>query len=163
MRELSELSYAEIAGALDTSQLAARQLVHQARSRLHDERDGRTMDCETVRQGLGETDGRRPRDRRMLVDLAACRNCESFATSIRRRRSALAAFAPPLAPFAASDILARLLGSSNSSGAGVAAGGVTAGAAKLAGAAAAGTAAVAVGGAVGWAGPCWAPGTPTRA
>ena len=169
MRELSELSYAEIAGALDTSQLAARQLVHQARSRLHDERDGKTMECETVRHGLGDTNGRRPRDRRMRAHLAACRNCQSFATSIRRRRSALAVIAPPLAPLAASDILARLLGSGNSSGAAVAAGGVAAGAtklagasgaAKLAGAAAAGTALVAVGGAVVAGGALLGPGDP---
>ena len=158
MRELSELSYAEIAAALDTSQLAARQLVHQARSRLHDQRDGRTMDCDTVRRGLGETDGRRPRDRQMRAHLAACQGCETFASSIRSRRSALAAFAPPLAPLAASDILAGLIESSSTQGGGVAAGGVTAGAAKLAGASAAakiaGTAVVgaaavaAVGGAV---------------
>ena len=153
MRELSELSYAEIAGALETSPLAARQLVHQARSLLHDNRDGRIMDCDTVRRGLGETDGRRPRDRRMRAHLAACQSCAAFGSSIRSRRSALAALAPPLAPAAASDIFARLFEPSSSSSAGVAAGGLTAGATKLAGASGiaklVGTAAVAVvGGAV---------------
>ena len=157
MRELSELSYAEIAGVLETSPLAARQLVHQARSLLHDNRDGRTMDCDTVRRGLGETDGTRPRDRRMRAHLAACQSCAGFGNSIRSRRSALAALVPPLAPAAASGILARLFDSNSTSGAGIAADGLTAGAAKLAGASgiaklaatAAGTAVVAaVGGAV---------------
>ncbi len=158
MRELSELSYAEIAGALETSPLAARQLVHQARSLLHDNRDGRAMDCETVRQGLGDTDGKRPRDRKIRAHLARCEACTAFGQSIRRRRSALASLAPPLAPTAASDILGRLLESSSAPSTGAVAGGATAGVSKIAGAsglaklgaAAAGTAAVAaaVGGAV---------------
>ena len=154
MRELSELSYVEIAGALETSPLAARQLVHQARTLLHDNRAGRTMDCYAVRQALDETDGRRPRDRRIRAHLSACRDCEAYRRSIRSRRSALAALAPPLTPTAASEILAGLFPSSSSPGMALAAGGLSAGAAKLAGAsgmvkAAAALAAVAaVGGAV---------------
>ena len=133
MRELSELSYTEIAGALETSPLAARQLVHQARSLLHDNRAGRTMDCYAVRQALDETDGRRPRDRRIRAHLSACRDCEAYRRSIRSRRSVLAALAPPLTPAAASEIFARLFPSSSAPGAGLAAGGLTAGAVKLAG------------------------------
>ena len=158
MRELSELSYAEIAGALETSPLAARQLVHQARSLLHDNRAGRTMDCYTVRQALDETDGRRPRDRRIRAHISACRDCEAYRRSIRARRSVLAALAPPLTPAAASEIFGRLFPSSSAPGAGLAAGGLTAGAAELAGAsgivkaataaAAAAVAVAAVGGAV---------------
>ena len=133
MRELSELSYVEIAGALETSPLAARQLVHQARTLLHDNRAGRTMDCYAVRQALDETDGRRPRDRRIRAHLSACRDCEAYRRSIRSRRSALAALAPPLTPTAASEIFAGLFPSSSSPGMALAAGGLTAGAAKLAG------------------------------
>jgi RNA polymerase sigma factor (sigma-70 family) len=131
MRELSALSYAEIAGALDTSPLAARQLVHQARSQLHDKREGRGMDCERVRQELGDADGRRPRDRRVRAHLASCHECTDFGRSIRRRRAALASLAPPLAPAIAGEILGRLL-DSGSAGTGAAAAGATAGVAKVA-------------------------------
>jgi RNA polymerase sigma factor (sigma-70 family) len=122
MRELAALPYDEIAGALETSPLAARQLVHQARSALHDTRSGRDMDCETARQALGERDGRRPRDRRVRAHVAFCDACASFGQSIQERRAALTAFAPPLAPAAATEILGRLLGAGSTSSAGLAGG-----------------------------------------
>jgi RNA polymerase sigma factor (sigma-70 family) len=159
MRELAALSYAEIAGALDTSPLAARQLVHQARSALHDTRSGREMDCEVVRQTLGERDGKRPRDRRVRAHLAFRHGCASSGDSIQERSAALTAFAPPLAPVAASEILGRLLGGGSTSSAGLGGGGGLAagvaklvgapGVAKLAGAAAVAATAAAAGGAVG--------------
>jgi RNA polymerase sigma factor (sigma-70 family) len=133
MRELAALPYDEIAGALETSPLAARQLVHQARSALHDTRSGRDMDCETARQALGERDGRRPRDRRVRAHVAFCDACASFGQSIQERRAALTAFAPPLAPAAATEILGRLLGAGSTSSAGLAGGGgLAAGVGKLA-------------------------------
>lgn len=139
MRELSSLSYTEIAAALATSQSAARQLVHQARNALHERRSGRSMDCEPVRQAISERDGRAPRERRLRAHLAVCEDCQEFQASIRRRRSALAALVPPLAPAAASDILTRLFEGGSHQGAGLTAGGVAAGGglAKLAGASAA--------------------------
>jgi RNA polymerase sigma factor (sigma-70 family) len=156
MRELSELPYAEIAGALETSPLAARQLVHQARSALHDSRSGREMDCEAARVALGERDGKRSRDRRVRAHLAACVDCASFGRSIEERRAALAAFAPPLTPVAASEMLGRLLDAGSTSGLGLSGAGSAAagigklaaapGLAKVAAAAAAGATAVAVAG-----------------
>ncbi|MDQ4024315.1 MAG: hypothetical protein M3217_02325, partial [Actinomycetota bacterium] len=155
MRELSGLSYPDIAAAFATSTGNARQLVHGARSALHARRRGRDMDCEVVRLALSEAEGKTPRDRRVRAHLASCADCRAFQKSIRTRRSALAAVAPPLAPWAAADILARLLSEGPTSGAGLAAGGGTAagglgkivgasGATKLAGGAAAlGTAIVA--------------------
>ena len=163
MRELSGLSYPDIAAALETSTGNARQLVHGARSALHAARRGRDMDCEVVRLALSEAEGRTPRDRRVRAHLARCADCRAFQRSIRTRRSALAAVVPPLAPWAATDILARLHAEGPSSGAGLAAGGGTAagalgkivgasGVTKLAtGAAAVGTAVV-VGGFVAGAG-----------
>ena len=139
MRELSGLAYAEIAAAFDTSAGNARQLVHGARSALHAARRGRDMDCEVVRLVLGEADGKTPRDRRVRAHLANCEDCRAFQRSIRTRRSALAAVVPPLAPWAAGDILGRLVERGSRSGAGLAAGGGSAvgGLAKIAGAPAA--------------------------
>ena len=159
MRELSGLSYPDIAAAFATSTGNARQLVHGARSALHATRGGRDMDCEVVRLALSEAEGKTPRDRRVRAHLASCADCRAFQTSIRTRRSALAAVAHPLVSWAATDILARVLAEGSSSGAGLAAGGGVAGGAlgkiggasgatKLAtGAAAVGTAVV-VGGLV---------------
>lgn len=139
MRELSGLSYPDIAAAFDTSTGSARQLVHAARSALHATRGGRDMSCEVVRLALGEADGKTPRDRHLRAHLATCDDCRAFQRSIRTRRSALAVVAPPLAPWAAGEILGRLFERGSSSGAGVTAGGGTAvgGLTKIAGAAAA--------------------------
>ncbi|MBA3422521.1 MAG: sigma-70 family RNA polymerase sigma factor [Thermoleophilaceae bacterium] len=139
MRELSGLSYPDIAAAFGTSSGNARQLVHGARSALHAARRGRDMDCEVVRLALGEADGKTPRDSRVRAHLATCEDCRAFQRSIRTRRSALAVVAPPLAPWAAGEIFGRLFERGSSSGAGLAAGGGTAvgGLAKLAGASAA--------------------------
>ncbi|HLL87444.1 MAG TPA: sigma factor-like helix-turn-helix DNA-binding protein [Thermoleophilaceae bacterium] len=158
MRELSALSYADSALVLSTSQAAARQLVHQARSVLHDRRSGRDMGCEAVRRAISERDGKAPCDRRLRAHLATCPDCRGFRASIDRRRSALAALAPPLAPAVAGDILGRLLDQGSGSGTSLAAGGGAAGGlaklagassgAKLAAAAAAGALAVAARGGV---------------
>ena len=160
MRELSALAYSEIARALATSEPAGRQLVHQARTTLHERRRGRAMDCEPVRQAISERDGKTPRDRQMRAHLAVCDDCRAFQASIRERRVALAALFPPLAPAAASEIFARLVEGGSNHGAGLAAasGGVLGGGiakivgastgAKVAAAAAAGTLAVAAGGGV---------------
>lgn len=139
MRELSGLSYPQIAAAFDTSTGNARQLVHGARSALHATRRGRDMDCEVVRLALSQGDGRAHRDPRVRAHLADCEDCRAFQRSIRTRRSALAGVVPPLVPWAAGDILGRLLERGSGSGAGLAgAGGAgVGGLAKLAGASAA--------------------------
>ncbi|HZC13050.1 MAG TPA: RNA polymerase sigma factor, partial [Thermoleophilaceae bacterium] len=149
MRELAGLSYPDIAGAFDTSTGNARQLVHGARSALHAARRGRDMGCEVVRLALGEAEGRTPRDRRVRAHLASCADCRAFQRSIRTRHSALGVVVPPLAPWAATDILARLHADAGlAAGGGATAGALgktvgASGATKLAtGAAAVGTAVV---------------------
>ncbi len=149
MRELSGLSYDEIAAALETSPLACRQLVHQARSALHDQARGREMECESVRHALGDAEGRTPRNRRYKAHLTSCENCRGFQHSLRTRPTGLAAFAPPLAPAAASEILRRLLEQGSTHGGVVTAGGAVAGGvAKVAGASSAGKLAAAAAAAV---------------
>jgi RNA polymerase sigma factor (sigma-70 family) len=132
MRELSALSYADIALALSTSEAAVRQLVHQARTVLHARRTGRSVECEAVRQALSDRDGETPRDQRMRAHLAACSDCREFQSSIVRRRAALAALVPPLAPGTSDYLLRRLVGHAPHSGGGIG-GGLTGGVAKLAG------------------------------
>src|SRR6266545_3184936 len=56
MRELSGLSYADIAAALDTSLAGAKQIVYEARVALHDLAEGREMDCEAVRTRISAAD-----------------------------------------------------------------------------------------------------------
>ncbi|MBA2637395.1 MAG: sigma-70 family RNA polymerase sigma factor, partial [Solirubrobacterales bacterium] len=149
MRELSGLSYDEIAAALETSPLACRQLVHQARSALHDQARGREMECESVRHALGDAEGRTPRNRRYKAHLTSCEDCRGFQHSLRTRPTGLAAFAPPLAPAAASEILRRLLEQGSTHGGVVTAGGAMAGVvAKVAGASSAGKLAAAAAAAV---------------
>lgn len=48
MRELSGLSYGEIAAALGCAEGAARQTVHEARLSLGVRKEGREMNCEEV-------------------------------------------------------------------------------------------------------------------
>lgn len=117
MRELSGLSYGEIAAALDSKEGAARQIVYEARSALHDRMEGRAMRCETVCRAIDSGDGRRLRARRINAHLETCESCRTFRLSIEQRRTELAALCPPLPLAAASGILAALGGGSTGSAA----------------------------------------------
>jgi RNA polymerase sigma factor (sigma-70 family) len=58
MRELSGLSYAEVASALGLSEGGARQAVYEARIALHDFQEGRDMRCDAARKSISACDGR---------------------------------------------------------------------------------------------------------
>ena len=134
MRELSGLTYAEIATALGTSTAAARQSVYEARVALRDLGRGRDMECEAARHALSERDGRVRRNRRLRAHLRACEACSGFETAISQRSSDLRALCPPLPAAAASGLLATLLGGgSGGGGVGAAAGTAAGGAAGTAG------------------------------
>jgi RNA polymerase sigma factor (sigma-70 family) len=126
MRELSGLSYATIAAALGTSEAGGKQLVYEARSALHELREGHEMSCELVRERLSANDRRLLRGRKVRAHLRACEPCQDFEAAIRRRRTAFAAFAPPLAPLAAAAVLQDVFagggGAGGAGGAGAAAG-----------------------------------------
>jgi RNA polymerase sigma factor (sigma-70 family) len=139
MRELSGLSYAEIATALDTSTAAARQVTYEARMALRDLGRGRGMECDAVRRALSERDGRVLRNRRLRAHLRACEACSGFEAAISRRSSDLRALYPPLPAAAASGLLATVLGGGTGGG-GM---GAAAGAAAGSGAGAAGGTAIA--------------------
>jgi hypothetical protein len=110
MRELSGLGYDEIGSALGSTPAAAKQLVYEARSALHEMAEGREMSCELVRTSLSANDGRRLRSRRFRAHLEACASCRDFQRSIDVRRRDLAALAPPLPALAAASILHGLSG-----------------------------------------------------
>ncbi len=110
MRELSGLSYSDIATATGTSDAAARQLVYEARESLRAAESGRELDCESARRAISERDGRMFRGRRLRAHLRACASCRDFKAAIESRRADLAVLFLPLAPAAASGMLASLLG-----------------------------------------------------
>ena len=116
MRELSGLSFDEIAGALAISPQAARQVVYEARVALRELERGREMDCDRVCALVSAGDRRRLRGRRIRAHLRSCASCRRFQDAIGRRRADLAALAPPLGAGAAGGLLASLLGAGAGSG-----------------------------------------------
>ncbi len=118
MRELSGLSYAEIALAIAATEAAARQAVYEARVGLRELSRGREMECEAARRALSERDGRLLRSRRLRAHLRDCEACRGFKAAISQRRSDLAALCPPLSAVAASGLMSSALGGTATSGAG---------------------------------------------
>ena len=116
MRELSGLSYTAIAAAMGTSEAGGKQLVYEARSALHELRDGHEMGCEVVRERISARDRRLLRGRKVRAHLRGCQPCRDFEQGVRRRRTALAALVPPLAPLAATGVLQEVLGGGGAGG-----------------------------------------------
>jgi RNA polymerase sigma factor (sigma-70 family) len=160
MRELSGMSYIELASALGTTVPAVKSLLVRARIGLAQAEQARATACTEIREELvlAHDRGIRPSAnvRRHLNDCSACRSFRRRAASIDRALAALA----PVAPAAA---IVRMLGfgggggsaaasSAAAAGAGVAGGGVTACGLFVSGAAHAVTmlaaAAIAIGGTV---------------
>ena len=150
MRELSDLSYADIGAALATSEAAARQIVYEAREAMREAEVARSTACSEIRELISRRDGRILRGRRVRTHLRHCEACTDHMAAISQRRADLKLIAPPLPALAASGLLAAIVGASGKAGlvagAGSAAG---AGGGTLAGVGAAGGAsAVAKAGAV---------------
>jgi RNA polymerase sigma factor (sigma-70 family) len=144
MRELSGLGMEQIGAALSTSSGAAKQLLFEARSALHDFAEGRAMECEHVRRAISDSDRRTWRGRRVAAHLRACPECRAFKAAIDSRRASLRALAPPLPGVAAGAVLARMLARSAGGGHGGAAAPAASGALTSGGAAAGAHAGVAV-------------------
>lgn len=135
MRELSDLSIEEIAGALSTSPGAAKQALFEARTALHDFAEGRAMECERIRRAISDEDRRALRGRRLQAHLRACSGCRDFQTAMATRHGELHALAPALAPLAATTMLSGLLAggpSGHAGGLAVGSGGLAAGSGGLA-------------------------------
>ncbi len=139
MRELSGLSHAEIATALELDVSGAKQTIFEARRSLQEFAEGRAMVCDEVCRAISAGGGRSLRGRRVRSHLRDCRACRAFADAIPARTHDLKAIAPPLAGTAAVSILRRASASTPSHGGG-AGGTVAASAGKAAGVMAAGKA-----------------------
>jgi len=146
MRELSGLSYEEIASAFAISLPAAKQSIHKARTALQQIAEGRQMKCEEIQAILSERDGRLIKGRGVRSHLRSCSPCEDYSTAISRREATLQAVTPALAAPAAAEMLAGVFGGS-AQGGGSAGLGALVGGGKLAGSSAA-LQALAVGAAV---------------
>src|SRR3954447_1745110 len=133
MRELSGLSFAEIAAALMTSEAGAKQAVYDARQALHDLAKGRDSDCETIRRRISDGDRRVFRGRAIRAHLTACTDCRTWQAELAAREASWAAFAPAM-PAAAATALHAAAGGGAGAGAGAA------GAASVAGVTASGPA-----------------------
>jgi RNA polymerase sigma factor (sigma-70 family) len=123
MRELSGLSYSDIADALETTPAGAKQAVYDARIALHDLARGRDTDCASVRVKLSDGDRRVFRARTIRAHLKACADCRGFQAQIASRESSLASFTPAMpAAAAASALQGALTGGAAGAAAGSAAG-----------------------------------------
>jgi RNA polymerase sigma factor (sigma-70 family) len=105
MRELSGLSYDDIANALGVSNDAARRAVFDARSALHEAVDGRATECVSVRHCISDGDRRRLRARRIRAHLRSCNDCASFELAIHARSSDLHLLGPLLSAPAIAGVL----------------------------------------------------------
>jgi RNA polymerase sigma factor (sigma-70 family) len=129
MRELSGLSYAEIASALGSAEGTARQTVHEAREAMRESKRGREMDCTEVRQTISERDGRMLRGRAVRAHMSACEGCQDFKAAITERKHDFQLISPPIGALAAASVLGTVLGKGGGASAGLAggAGGAAAG------------------------------------
>ena len=120
MRELSGLSYSEIAAALETSPAGAKQAVYDARRALLELAKGRDETCETIRHRISAGDRRVTRARVVRAHLRACADCRLFQAQIADRERALAGLAPVLPAAAAAHVLkGALVGTGGTSAEGV--------------------------------------------
>ncbi|MCB0858209.1 MAG: sigma-70 family RNA polymerase sigma factor [Solirubrobacterales bacterium] len=118
MRELSGLSYSEIAGSTGTSETAAKQLVYEARLSLQQADLGRKLDCAEVRESISDQDRRRLRARKVRAHLRACRECSDFESSISSRQAGYQSLFPVLPLGASLGILEAIHSGGSVAGAG---------------------------------------------
>ena len=136
MRELSGMSYAELAAALETTVPAVKSLLVRARIALALAVEARETACVEIREELVLAQDRRVRPGAMAKrHMRDCAGCRDFRRDLRGVSRDLAALAPALGPLG---VAAKLLGFGfgGSAGGGAAMGGGTA----VAGGSAAGTA-----------------------
>ncbi len=96
LHEIDGLPHAAVGEALGTTDLGARQLLHEARTTLEEFHAGRALACDDVRVRIGAGDRRILRGRGISAHLrgcASCRDARAAAQSIpgRRRRLLVAA------------------------------------------------------------------------
>jgi RNA polymerase sigma factor (sigma-70 family) len=137
LREIDQLTYEEIAVAMETTVPAVKSLLVRARIALAESSEARTLSCDEVRVELAEAaEGIRKASGPVRKHVRDCESCGRFREQLRSDRKALAAVLP-LGPLAAlkAGVVAKLFGG------GGAAGGSSAAAGALGTTAAGGTAA----------------------
>jgi len=127
LREIDQLTYEEIAQAMDTTVPAIKSLLVRARIALAESSQARLLTCEEVQvelaeaaEGIGKASGPARKHVR------GCDGCRDFRTQLRSDRKALAALFP-LGPFAfiKGGALSKLFGGGAAGGTGAAGAGVT--------------------------------------
>ena len=118
MRELSGLGYEEIGAALGISAASATRAVYDARQGLHAFSEGRSMDCDSVRELISANDRRSLRARKVRGHLRACAPCAGFDVALRQRPGDLALLAPALPAAGAASLLQGIFGGANGAGSG---------------------------------------------
>ena len=97
MRELDGLSHEQVAGALEISPAASRQLVKRARSGLVAAAEARDADCAAIREVLliAHDERRRPSEH-AIRHLRTCSACSEFRDGLKATRGRLRALVPPI-------------------------------------------------------------------
>jgi RNA polymerase sigma factor (sigma-70 family) len=90
MRELNGFHYDEIASSFQISEVAARQIVCEARRSLQHQVTGRATDCQTIQQSLSHNDRSVVRLAQVQAHLRDCAGCRAFQTGAAGRRAKVA-------------------------------------------------------------------------
>jgi RNA polymerase sigma factor (sigma-70 family) len=136
LREIDQLSYEEIAQAMQTTIPSVKSLLVRARIGLAESGQARQLTCDEVQIGLAEAaEGIGKLDGPARKHVRNCDGCSAFRDQLRSDRKAMAALFPVgLVALVKHGILAKLFGSGSAAGAGGGAGAVgSAGAASASG------------------------------
>jgi RNA polymerase sigma factor (sigma-70 family) len=118
LREIEQLSYDEIAVAMETTVPAVKSLLVRARIALAESSEARVLTCDEVRVELAEAaEGIRKASGPVRKHVRDCESCAGFREQLRSDRKALAAILP-LGPLAAlkAGVVAKLFGGSAAGG-----------------------------------------------
>ncbi|HEY6892046.1 MAG TPA: RNA polymerase sigma factor, partial [Solirubrobacter sp.] len=97
LRELDGLSHEEVAGALEISPAASRQLVKRARTGLVAAAEARDAECGEIRELLlAAHDERRRPSEHALRHVRGCSACREFRDGLKATRTKLRALIPPV-------------------------------------------------------------------
>lgn len=135
LREMENLSYDQIALAMDTTVPAVKSLLVRARVSLAEANEARSLTCDEVRLELGRVEeGLARLSAPVRRHARSCERCKRFRVELRRTSRALAAAYPVPVLLLLKNLLAgKLLGGAGAGGAGVG-GGAAAGGAAVGGA-----------------------------
>jgi RNA polymerase sigma factor (sigma-70 family) len=121
LREIDQLSYEEIAVAMETTVPAVKSLLVRARITLAESSEARTLSCEEVRVSLAEAaEGLAKASGPVRIHVRNCEGCSGFRDQLRADRKALAAIVPigPMAALLKIGFLGKLFGGGSAGGAG---------------------------------------------